>query len=126
MPVTIHKLRRASDARGQVFEPLDMRELGEQRNVHVVLTEPGQIRGNHFHRVGTEVSAVVGPARVRYREGTEVTTIEVPPGEAWRFTFAAGVVHAFQNIGSAPMIIVSFNTVAHDPQNPDTQRDVIL
>jgi UDP-2-acetamido-2,6-beta-L-arabino-hexul-4-ose reductase len=126
MPVKIQKFRCASDARGQVFEPLELRELGEQRNVHVVLTEPGQIRGNHFHHLGAEVSAVVGPARVRYREGPEVRTVDVPPGEAWRFTFAPGVVHAFQNTGSAPMIIVSFNTVAHDPQNPDTQREVIL
>jgi dTDP-4-dehydrorhamnose 3,5-epimerase-like enzyme len=124
--VTIDKLRRAVDERGQVFEPLDAAGLSAQRNVHVVVTQPGHIRGNHFHHAGTEVTAVVGPARVRYRERTEVTTLDVPADEAWRFIFPAGVVHAFQNTGIAPMLLVSFNTVAHDPQNPDTSREVIL
>ncbi len=126
MSVTIDKLRRAVDERGQVFEPLDAQGLGEQRNVHVVLTEPGQIRGNHFHRVGWEVSTVVGPALVRYREGGQTTSVEVPPNEVWRFRFPPGVVHAFQNIGTEPMLIVSFNTVPHDPANADVGREVIL
>lgn len=126
MPVMIDKLRRALDTRGQVFEPLDELGLRDQRNVHVVLTAPGYIRGNHFHHAGTEVSAVVGPARVRYREQGEVTTVDVPADEAWRFVFPPGVVHAFQNTGTAPMIIVSFNTLAHDPENADTVREVIL
>lgn len=126
MAVTIEKLRRAVDARGQVFEPLDALGLRGQRNVHVVLTEPGHIRGNHFHHAGTEVSAVLGPARVRYREEGEVTTVDVPADEVWRFVFPPGVVHAFQNVGTAPMIIVSFNTLPHDPDHPDTAREVIL
>lgn len=124
--VTVEKLRRAADARGQVFEPLDAAGLNVQRNVHVVLTGPGHIRGNHFHTVGTEISAVLGPARVRYREGGATTDLDVPSGEAWRFSFPPGVTHAFQNTGDAPMVIVSFNTVAHDPEHSDTTRDVIL
>ena len=126
MAVTVQKLRLATDPRGQVFEPLDALELGAQRNVHVVLTEPGQIRGNHYHHVGTEISAVVGPARVRYREGDQLTTLDVPRDETWRFVFPPGVTHAFQNTGPSTMLIVSFNTVTHDPAHPDTVRDVIL
>lgn len=126
MAVIVEKLRRAIDARGQVFEPLDALELGAQRNVHVVLTAPGHIRGNHFHHTGIEISAVVGPARVRYREGDQLTTLDVPDAEVWRFVFPPGVPHAFQNTGPAPMLIVSFNTVAHDPEHPDTMRDRIL
>lgn len=126
MSVTVEKLKRACDERGQVFEPLDAHALREQRNVHVVLTEPGHIRGNHFHHAGTEITAVLGPARVRYREGSEVTTVDVPANEVWRFVFPPGVAHAFQNTGAAPLVIVSFNTVPHDPQHPDTVRDLIL
>jgi len=123
--VSIEKLRCSTDARGFVFEPLDALGLRQQRNVHVVLTMPGQTRGNHSHRTGTEVSAVIGPARVTYRESTDVTTIDVPANEVWRFVFPPGVPHAFRNSGSAPMVIVSFNTVPHDPDNPDTVRDVV-
>jgi dTDP-4-dehydrorhamnose 3,5-epimerase-like enzyme len=124
--VMIEQLRRVVDARGQVFEPLDALGLNAQRNVHVVTTSPEQIRGNHFHHNGTEVSAVVGPARVRYRVGEETTTVDVPADEVWRFVFPPRVTHAFQNTGTEPMLIVSFNTETHDPLRPDTTRDVIL
>lgn len=124
--VVIERLKRASDQRGYVYEPLRDGEFASQHNVHVVITEPGAVRGNHFHVTGTEISAVSGPARVRIKEGTELVTHDIPEGETWRFTFPAGVVHAFQNTGSAPLVIVSFNTLPHDPANPNTQRDVIL
>lgn len=124
--VRVEKLRRAADPRGQVFEPLDAGELGEQRNVHVVLTEPGHIRGNHFHEAGTEITTVVGPARVSYRDGDRITAVDVPVSEVWRFTFPPGVTHAFQNTGSATMLIVSFSSLPHDPAQPNTTRDVIL
>ena len=126
MSVKVEKLRIAADQRGDVFEPLDAQDLSSQRNVHVVWTEPGHIRGNHFHRQGVEVSAVRGPALVRYREGTDLHELSVPQGEVWRFTFPPGVVHAFKNTGTAPLIIASFNSIAHDPANPDTERDPIL
>lgn len=126
MRVTIEKLRRAVDARGQVFEPLDAAGLAGQRNVHVVVTHPGHIRGNHFHTRGSEVTAVAGPARVRYREEGRLIDLDIPADEVWRLTFPPGVVHAFQNTGEAPLVIVSFNTVEHDPASPDTTREVIL
>jgi dTDP-4-dehydrorhamnose 3,5-epimerase-like enzyme len=124
--VMIERLRRAEDHRGYVYEPLDAQGLLAQRNVHVVLTRPGEIRGNHFHASGTEVTVVSGPARVRVKHGDELTTHDIPEGETWRFTFPAGVTHAFQNTGSGPLIIVSFNTLPHDPANPNTTREVIL
>jgi dTDP-4-dehydrorhamnose 3,5-epimerase-like enzyme len=124
--VSVEPLRRASDARGFVFEPLNAAELGMQRNVHVVLTEPQQIRGNHFHTNSIEVTAVAGPALVRYREDGLLHTVDVPADETWRFVFPPGVTHAFQNPGTRPLVIVSFNSLPHDPAIPDTTRDVIL
>lgn len=124
--VVIDKVRVAADSRGFVFEPLDAIGLQHHRNVHVVWTEPGAIRGNHFHTEGDEVSTVVGPARVCFKEAGAVRTMDVPAGEGWRFRFPAGVTHAFQNTGDRPMLIASFNTLAHDPENPLTTRDVIL
>lgn len=124
--VLVENLRRASDARGQVFEPLAEADLKDQRNVHVVLTGPQHIRGNHFHHHGTEVMTVVGPALVRYREEGTIFSVDVPPDECWRFTFPPRVTHAVQNTGRLPMVTVSFNTAVHDPARPDTERDPIL
>ena len=141
-------LRQARDERGVVFEPLDAERLATQRNVHVVLSAPGTIRGNHFHRVLHEVTVVVGPARVAWRpayvapvsgvaEAAEaatppgetpapVETVDVPSGEAWRFEFPPGIAHAYLNTGHETQVLVAFSSEPHDPANPDTYRDVLL
>jgi dTDP-4-dehydrorhamnose 3,5-epimerase-like enzyme len=120
--VEIQRLRVHADDRGAVFEPLEPELLTGWRNVHAVITEPGAIRGNHRHLRGTEVTAVLGRALVRYRAGERVEDVEVPDGEAWRFVFPAGVAHAFRNTGSRPFVLISFNTEAHDPARPDVER----
>jgi dTDP-4-dehydrorhamnose 3,5-epimerase-like enzyme len=125
--VTIERLRRAQDHRGYVYEPLDADGLQAQRNVHIVFTHPGEIRGNHFHHAGTEVTTLSGPARVRIKSSRgEISTHDIPEDETWRFTFPAGITHAFQNTGTSVLVIVSFNTLPHDPSDPKTTREVIL
>lgn len=120
-PVTIH-----ADPRGLVLEPAGPAELPAQRNAHLVTTMPGAVRGNHYHDRGTEIAVVVGPGRVRLRESGVLRDVEVPAGEAWRFTIPPRVSHAFQNTGSAPMLLVAFNTEAYDPAHPDVVRDVLI
>lgn len=120
-PVTIH-----ADPRGLVLEPAGPAELPAQRNAHLVTTNPGAVRGNHYHERGTEIAVVVGPCRVRLRESGALRDVEVPPGEAWRFTFPPRVSHAFQNTGTVPMLLVAFNTEAYDAAHPDVVRDVLI
>ena len=114
------------DPRGAVAEPLEPDALGAQRNVHVVWTEPGAVRGNHYHVHGTEVMTVRGPALVRYREGAAVRDVVVGAAEALRFEFPPGVAHAVRNTGDRTLVLVSFNTVAFDPAKPDVVRDVLI
>jgi dTDP-4-dehydrorhamnose 3,5-epimerase-like enzyme len=125
-PVIIEVLRSARDARGAVFEPLDEAGLRGQRNTHVVLTAPGAVRGNHKHAHSTEMTVIVGPAHVRYRDPAGVHSIDVPAGEAWRFRFPPGVAHAFKNTGEQPMVLVSFASEPHDPTAPDAQRELLI
>jgi dTDP-4-dehydrorhamnose 3,5-epimerase-like enzyme len=120
-PVTMH-----SDHRGGVFEPLNDAELTLQRNVHVALTQPSETRGNHFHRLAVEITTVVGPCLVRLKEAGVIRDLEVPSGASWRFTIPPGVVHAYRNTGSSPMVLVSFSTRVHDPTGADTVREQIL
>ena len=124
--VAIRKLQVHTDARGTVFEPLESRLLAGWRNVHTVVSEPGAIRGNHRHVRGTEVTAVLGPALVRYRVGDSIEERQVPAGEAWRFEFPPGTAHAFKNTGARPMISVSFNTEEHDPARTDAEREELI
>lgn len=114
------------DRRGVVFEPLSPDALRAQRNVHVVLTEPGETRGNHRHRLGIETVVVYGPALVRLKDGEEIAEQVVSDGGSARFTIAAGVSHAFKNIGSGPNLLVCFNTSVHDRDNPDVEPDLLI
>lgn len=123
--VVVEVLRVAQDARGYVFEPLG-EGFGGFRNVHVVYTIPGVVRGNHYHVIGTEVCSVTGPTLVRYREAGEIRDVQVPAGQVWRFTFPPGVAHAFRNEGTEPSVIAAFNTEVHDPAHSDAVREVLL
>ena len=85
MSIKYNNLRVVSDSRGFVFEPLPADALSYQRNVHVVVSDPGVIRGNHYHPEGEERIAVVGPSLVRFRENDKFKDIEIPAGEVMPF-----------------------------------------
>ena len=123
---TLEHLRVISDSRGLVFEPLMADEIPDQKNAHIVLSMPGVIRGNHYHIRGKETITVLGPALVRFRENDEIMDVEVPSGQAVRFIFPPGVPHAIQNLSDEPNVLMAFNTVEHDPQNPDAVRAVLI
>lgn len=126
MTVSVEPLNAARDARGSVVEPLAPDEIAAQRNVHVVWTEPGRVRGNHYHARGTEVMIVWGPALVRLREACAVRDVEVPDDAVYRFVIPPGVSHAVLNTGARPQLVVAFNSVAHDPAAPDVVPDVLI
>lgn len=123
---TVEEITFPADARGFVFEPLDAQRLPGQRNVHVAVTEPHAIRGNHYHQHSTEVAVVIGPALVRLREEGRVRDVPVREGRALRFTFPPHVSHAFQGQGTKPMLLVAFSTAPFDPAAPDVVRDVLI
>jgi UDP-2-acetamido-2,6-beta-L-arabino-hexul-4-ose reductase len=124
--VIVQSVKTHRDARGSVFEPLTDAELAGQKNVHVVLTQPNEVRGNHAHRTAVETTSVVGPCLIRLKEAGVIRDIEVPQGEIWRLTIPPGVVHAFRNTGDSAMVLVSFSTNLHDPAGSDTIREQIL
>ena len=120
-PVKTHR-----DARGTLFEPLSEMELAGQKNVHVALTRPNEVRGNHVHAAAVEITTVVGPCLVRLKESQAIRDVVVPPGEVWRFTIPSGVAHAFRNTSDTMLLLVSFSTHSHDPTGAGTRREEIL
>jgi dTDP-4-dehydrorhamnose 3,5-epimerase-like enzyme len=124
--VVVQSVKTHRDSRGSLFEPLTDAELAGQKNVHVVLTQPNEVRGNHVHQTAVETTSVVGPCLIRLKEDGSIRDLEVPAGETWRLTIPPGVVHAFRNTGESMMVLVSFSTNLHDPAGSDTQREQIL
>ena len=126
MAVSYERVRVISDQRGLVLELLDAEEFGRQKNAHIVVSHPGVVRGNHYHLEGEETVTILGSALVRFREDDRIEEATVPDKEAWRFVFPPRVSHAIKNLGREPNILVAFNTVRHDPENPDTVRDILM
>ena len=124
--IMIEPVRSVSDQRGLVVEPMGADLLPQQRNVHLVLTEPGQVRGNHYHERGTEVTLVIGPALFRYRDGATIREVAFAAGQAYRITIPPGIAHALQNPGPGVLVAIGFNTEAHDPSRPDVVRDMLI
>jgi UDP-2-acetamido-2,6-beta-L-arabino-hexul-4-ose reductase len=120
--VTVRRIERHTDRRGEVFEPLGAAELAGQRNVHLVVTDPGHVRGNHVHRTSTEVLVIRGPARVRLREDDQTRDVDVPAATVLSFTVPPGVAHAIVGTGTEPNLLVAFRDTEHDPDDPDTER----
>ena len=125
---TVNKqtVKRFTDHRGFVFESIEEKWIPKQKNVHVVVSRPGAVRGNHYHETGTEMLIVCGPARVKIRYGHETDEFRIPDGNTVRLTIPPGISHAIQNTGDVDNLLVAFNTCPHDPANPDTVEDILI
>lgn len=117
---------RFSDERGFVFEPLEEKPLAQQKNVHIVVSRPGAVRGNHYHLKGTETLVVCGPALVRIRYPNDTKDFSIPTDKTCRLIIPPGISHAIQNTGVTDSLLVAFNTEPHDPNQPDLARDVLI
>ena len=126
MPVSYGRVNVITDQRGIVLELLNAQDFASQRNAHLVVSLPGVVRGNHYHTKGMETMTVLGPSLVRFREHGVIGEVVVPEKEAWRFVFLPGVAHAIKNLGGEANTLVAFNTVEHDPANPDTHKDLLI
>jgi len=124
--ITIEPMSYHADARGLVIEPIGLEAIPEQKNVHLVITLPGGVRGNHYHLRGTEISVILGPALFRSREDGVIRDLEIPEGKAYRLTIPPGIPHAVKNTGIVPQVVIAFNTVVHDPAQPDVVREVLI
>jgi UDP-2-acetamido-2,6-beta-L-arabino-hexul-4-ose reductase len=126
MKVSIEKIDLSADPRGFVFMALPSDRLTEQRSIHIAVTQPGCVRGNHYHRMGTEVLIVFGPGLVRLRDQSKMEDIRVGNGEVVRFILPAGVSHALKNIGVQPTTLIAFSTTAQIEDGSDTVADVLI
>lgn len=115
-----------SDKRGVVFEPIQAADFTALQTAHVVISNPGAVRGNHYHKVGREIIAVMGSAPVCYQDGDKVREVKVPGKEVYRFDFLPGIALALKNTGTQPSLLVAFNTVSHEPEHADTVTEIVV
>jgi UDP-2-acetamido-2,6-beta-L-arabino-hexul-4-ose reductase len=126
MTVTVERIELRQDRRGFVFEPMTTSGLKDQRNTHVVITEPGCVRGNHYHLRATETLAVFGSWLVRYREAGTMKELRFGEREPARITIPPGIPHAFQNTGNGAAILTVFSDLSRQELLNDTVPDVLI
>jgi dTDP-4-dehydrorhamnose 3,5-epimerase-like enzyme len=126
MKIKIDQLNSPSDLRGTVFEPIEKESISAQKNIHVVISKPGAIRGNHYHLYGTETIAVVGPALLRFKEGDDIYDFEIPTNQVYKLVIPPKIAHAIKNTGKKDNILVAFNTVAHNSKKPDVISEMLM
>jgi quercetin dioxygenase-like cupin family protein len=96
-----------TDERGASFfffpEAVDI----DLKSLQLVVTRPGQVRGNHAHPTRTEyLFCFGGQAEFYWEEGGEVRRMEL--GEEGRLLrIAPGTKHAYRNTGNKPTYILA-------------------
>ena len=126
MNIIIEELEISCDIRGIVFEPLNNKDIINQKNIHIVITKPGFIRGNHYHKKGIERLVIFGPALIRFKEKDKIKDTSVSEKKAIRLTIPPGISHAIKNIGKKCNILIAFNTEKHKMNNPDVFPDKLI
>lgn len=104
--------------------------LGSVQDAYFSSTLPGQVRGNHFHRVRREVLIVHyedswtlawdrgegTTPELRQFDGTGTVAVEIEPLAS----------HAVRNDGREPLLIFAMTNGLYDPVHPDAFSRIVL
>lgn len=102
-----------SDDRGWAFFPFQaLRENVSPscnlESLHVVKTEPGAVRGNHYHPHSTEWLHIYGGACTLFWEENGGVRSEELHGDGCLVRIPAGIAHSLKNTGDKPIYLVAF------------------
>ena len=115
-----HVLSVRFDARGMLFEVV--RGSGEHQ-VFFSLTNPGAVRGNHYHTRKMERFCVVeGDAEIRLRHVLtgELHTFVVSGSKPVAVDMPTYWAHSITNMGSRPLLTAFWTSEQYDPDDADT------
>ena len=126
MKIIKKKIIIKKDKRGVVFNPLQQAGLAVQKNVHIVITSPGYIRGNHYHKKSTENLIIYGSALLRIKNKGEIDDIIVKEDEALSITIPPGIAHAIKNTGTKSNLLIAFQSEKYQIYHSDTFQDILI
>jgi UDP-2-acetamido-2,6-beta-L-arabino-hexul-4-ose reductase len=113
------------DARGSLVEVLKSPPFGQ---IFVSRSNPGVVRGHHFHDRKVEKFCVVqGRAAICFRHvlGREVIRYEVRGEEMKVVDIPPGYTHSIENLGEGEMVTLFWSSEIFDPSRPDTYPESV-
>jgi dTDP-4-dehydrorhamnose 3,5-epimerase len=117
--VVVCELKRFTDERGWLAELFRHDAIPEQFHPvmgYISATKPGVTRGPHEHVHQADFFCFIGPSNFRLRMWdrrpgsaslNNVMTVVVGEDNPRSVLIPAGVVHAYQNVGSVPGIVIN-------------------
>ncbi len=120
-----YKLCPHKDNRGSFTEFVRSSDRGQ---VSVNISNPGIVKGNHWHNTKNEKFLVVkGEGVIRFRKiGTDsVKEYRVSGDDPTVVDIPCGYTHNIINVGEGEMITVMWANEAFDPDNPDTYYEEV-
>ncbi|WP_426565247.1 NAD-dependent epimerase/dehydratase family protein [Angustibacter sp. McL0619] len=116
-----------TDQRGTLVE--SVRVHGGQGQSFFSSTVPGQRRGDHFHLDKIERFQVVrgrGLIRLRRVLADDYVEFVVDGAQAPVVDMPTGWSHSIENVGDDELLTAFWSHELHDPERPDTYRDVVV
>lgn len=113
------------DARGSLVELLKSPPFGQ---VFVSRSNPGVVRGHHYHDTKVEKFCVVqGRAAICFRHvlGGEVIRYEVAGEDMTVVDIPPGYTHSIENLGEGEMVTLFWSSQVFDPGAPDTYPEKV-
>lgn len=120
-------LKLNSDNRGQLFEAVKCAGQGGQ--TFLSWTEPGKIRGEHFHLNKIERFLVLeGEATIRMRRvlNDDIWAYKVSGSSPAIVDIPTVHTHSIENTGSRPLLTLFWSNEIFDPSKPDTYADPVF
>jgi len=121
MNIQVSELHNSGDGRGFSFTmpPEALTFLGRVADMHLASTEPGAVRGNHYHvRKQEAIILLPGTAWSLHWDEGEGTTVQQRSFDgkcAVLLLISPGCSHAVRNDGKQPLWLVACSSEAYDP-----------
>jgi len=118
--IRIEEINIITDERGALHKLLPFPVSGE---VYMVVTAPGQIRGEHFHSKMEEWFTTLsgeGDLSVQLPEGGAIETTTMVPG--YRYLVPRGVAHRLTNTGKQDWTVLAGAEKGYDPKDTIEHR----
>ena len=107
-------------------EKFSEKEFGQ---IYVTTANPGQIKGNHYHKRKVEWFCVIkgeGELVLKDKITGEREIIKIGDSNKVVVKIPANISHAVRNIGRDTLILLAYITEPYNEQDPDTYKAEIV